>query len=208
MNPFVLGITGGIGSGKSCVSRLLASYCLAPLVDIDQCCRHLLEIEQPGWRALQTVFGGTFFLDNGSLDRVALRRTLFEDAAIRRQVDAVLHPLAREAMRARIIAYSAPLVFVEIPLLFEAGWEKDVDAVLVVYARKAVRCLRIMRRDGVSRREASKAMVAQMDLQEKADRADFLVDNSRAWVVTRSEVISLGNLLSERFPGCFCQESA
>lgn len=201
MSPFVLGITGGIGSGKSCVSRLLASYCLAPLVDIDQCCRHLLEIEQPGWRTLRTVFGETFLQSDGAIDRVALRRALFEDSAIRRQVDAVLHPLAREAMRKQVNSYHAALVLVEIPLLFEAGWHKDVDAVLVVYARKAVRCLRIMRRDGVSRREASRAMVAQMDLREKAGQADFLIDNSKAWTVTRSEVISLGNLLTERFPG-------
>lgn len=201
MSSFVLGITGGIGSGKSCVSRLLASYCLAPLVDIDQCCRHLLEIEQPGWRTLRTVFGETFLQSDGAIDRVALRRALFEDSAIRRQVDAVLHPLAREAMRKQVNSYHAALVLVEIPLLFEAGWHKDVDAVLVVYARKAVRCLRIMRRDGVSRREASRAMVAQMDLREKAGQADFLIDNSKAWTVTRSEVISLGNLLTERFPG-------
>ena len=201
MSPFVLGITGGIGSGKSCVSRLLASYCLVSLVDIDQCCRHLLEIEQPGWRALRTVFGETFLHRDGAIDRAALRRALFADSAIRRQVDAVLHPLAREAMRAQIEAYQAPLVLIEIPLLYEAGWHGDVDAVLVVYARKAVRCLRIMRRDGVSRREACKAIGAQMDLREKADRADYLIDNSAAWTVTRSEVVSLGNLLSERFPG-------
>lgn len=201
MNPFVLGITGGIGSGKSCVSRLLASYCLAPLVDIDQCCRHLLEIEQPGWCALRTVFGEIFLHSDGTIDRAALRRAIFEDSSIRRQVDAVLHPLAREAMRMQVNGYHAAMVLIEIPLLFEAGWHKDVDAVLVVYARKAVRCLRIMRRDGVSRREASRAMVAQMDLRKKAGQADFLIENSKAWTVTRSEVISLGNLLTERFPG-------
>ncbi len=201
MNPFVLGITGGIGSGKSCVSRLLASYCLAPLVDIDQCCRHLLEIEQPGWCALRAAFGETFLHSDGTINRVALRRAIFEDSSVRRQVDAVLHPLARESMRMQVNGYHAALVLIEIPLLFEAGWHKDVDAVLVVYARKAMRCLRIMRRDGVSRREASRAMVAQMDLREKAGQADFLIDNSKAWTVTRSEVISLGNLLTERYPG-------
>jgi len=95
MNPFVIGITGGIGSGKSCVSRLLASYCLAPLVDIDQCCRHLLEIEQPGWCALRTVFGEIFLHSDGTIDRAALRRAIFEDSSIRRQVDAVLHLLSR-----------------------------------------------------------------------------------------------------------------
>lgn len=201
MSPFVLGITGGIGSGKSCVSRLLASYCLTPLVDIDQCCRHLLETGQPGWRALREVFGETYLHSDGAIDRAALRRALFEDSAIRRQVDAALHPLARDAMRVQIETYRAPLVLIEIPLLFEAGWHRDVDAVLVVYARKAVRCQRIMRRDGVSRREASNAIAAQMDLREKADQADFLIENSKAWTVTRSDVISLGNLLSERFPG-------
>lgn len=199
MKPFVLGITGGIGSGKSCVSRALASYCLAPLVDIDQCCRHLLEIEQPGWLALRALFGETFLHADGAIDRVALRRTLFKDPAIRRQVDAVLHPLAREAMQAQVAILKAPLVLIEIPLLFEAGWRKDVNAVLVVYARKAVRCLRIMRRDGVSRREASKAIFAQMDLRKKADQADFLVDNTKAWTLTRSNIVSLGNLLSEQF---------
>ena len=200
MSPFVLGITGGIGSGKSCVSRLLASYCLAPLVDIDQCCRHLLEIEQPGWLALRTVFGDTFLHSDGAIDRAALRRALFEDSVIRQQVDAVLHPLAREAMRVQVETCRAPMVLVEIPLLYEAGWHRDVDAVLVVYARKAVRCLRIMRRDGVSRREASRAIGAQMDLREKVGQADYLIDNSKAWAVTRSDVVSLGNLLSERFP--------
>lgn len=200
MIPFMLGITGGIGSGKSCVSRLLASYCLVPLIDIDLCCRHLLEIEQPGWRALRAVFGDTFLQSDGTIDRVVLRERIFNDAAIRRQVDTVLHPLAREAMRAQVETLRVPLVLIEIPLLFEAGWHRDVDAVLVVYARRAVRCLRIMRRDGVSRREATKAIAAQMELREKAERADFLIDNSKVWTITRLDVVSLGNLLSDRFP--------
>lgn len=204
MRPYVLGVTGGIGSGKSSVSRLLASYCLIPLVDIDASCRHLLEREQPGWHALRAVFGSSFFCSDGSVDRAALRERLFNDAGFRQQVDALLHPLAREVMIQQVELLDVPLVLIEIPLLFEAGWQHDVDAVLVVYARKAVRCLRIMHRDGVSRREATKAIAAQMDLRKKADQADYLIDNSRAWSITRSDVVLLGEQLSGRFPCQFC----
>jgi dephospho-CoA kinase len=201
MKSFVLGITGGIGSGKSCVSRLLASYCLVPLIDVDQCCRHLLEIDQPGWLALHAVFGEVFFQRNGAIDRAALRQCLFGDASVRRQVDALLHPLARQAMREQIDQQRAPLVLVEIPLLYEAGWQEEVDAVLVVSARRGAQCRRIMRRDGVSRRAAAHAIAAQMSLAEKAGLAEYVIDNSGLWTVTRALVVSLGNELSQRFPG-------
>lgn len=199
MKTFLLGITGGIGSGKSSVSRLLASYCRAPLVDIDGCCRQLLERDQPGWLALRAGFWDDFFLQDGGIDRVALRERIFRDADVRRQIDALLHPLAREAMRREVINARSPLVFVDIPLLYEAGWQADVDAVLVVNARRGAQCCRIMRRDGVSRRKAAQAIAAQMNLTEKARRADFVIDNSGAWSATREHVIALGNQLSERF---------
>lgn len=201
MKSFVLGITGGIGSGKSCVSRLLASYCLVPLIDVDQCCRHLLEIDQPGWLALHAAFGEVFFQRNGAVDRVALRQCLFSDASVRRQVDALLHPLARQAMREQVGHQLAPLVLVEIPLLYEAGWQEEVDAVLVVSARRGAQCRRIMRRDRVSRRAAARAIAAQMSLAEKAGLAEYVIDNSGPWSITRGLVVLLGNELSQRFPG-------
>ena len=200
MKPFVLGITGGIGSGKSCVSRLLASYCLIPFVDVDQCCRNLLDINEPGWLALRSEFGDAFLQQNGAVDRAVLRQRIFNEVETRRRVDSLLHPLAREAMRRQVDLYRAPLVLVEIPLLYEAGWQGDVDAVLVVYARRGVQCCRIMRRDGVLRREAAQAIASQMSLKEKADQAAYVIDNSRGWAITRGQVVSLGNELSNRFP--------
>jgi dephospho-CoA kinase len=203
MPPFLLGVTGGIGSGKSCVSRLLASYCLVPLVDVDQCCRHLLEVDQPGWRALKSSFGEIFFQPDRRIDRVALRNCLFADADFRQQVDALLHPLARAAMQREVRRCTQPFVLVEIPLLFEAGWQDEMDAVLVVFARRGRQCLRIMHRDGVSRKKAAQAIAAQMDLAAKAALADYCIDNSGSWGQTRRSVIELGNELSERFPGSF-----
>jgi dephospho-CoA kinase len=208
LKPYLLGVTGGIASGKSSVSRLLSTYCQVPLVDVDQCCRHLLEINQPGWLALQTEFGDSFFLQTGDVDRSVLRERIFADAGFRRKVDAILHPLARDVMRREVALCKAPWVLVEIPLLYEAGWQNDVDAVLVVYARRGAQCCRIMRRDGGARKRAMQAIAAQANLDEKVKRADFVIDNSGRWSTTREQVIALGIQLSERFPGRFSQESS
>ena len=114
MKSYLLGVTGGIASGKSSVSRLLSSYCQASLVDVDQCCRRLLELYQPGWFALRAALGDSFFLQSGELDRSALRDHIFSDADCRRRVDAILHPLAREAMYREMALCKTPLVLVEI----------------------------------------------------------------------------------------------
>lgn len=203
MTTFVLGITGGIGSGKSAVSRLLASFCLRPLIDVDQCCRHLLDVGQPGWQALRDHFGQAFLLADQSVHRAALRERLFTDGDFRRQVDSLLHPLARAMLRREVDRCSTPAVLVEIPLLYEAGWQHDVDAVLVVYARKGRQCCRIMQRDGVSRKKAAQAIASQMSLAAKAAQADYCIDNSGSWYRTRQEVVHLGNALCEGFPGVF-----
>ncbi|MGD9950367.1 MAG: dephospho-CoA kinase [Desulfobulbus sp.] len=203
MAPFLLGITGGIGSGKSCVSRLLASYCLVPLIDVDQCCRSLLDVGEPGWVVLTENFGQRFLLSDQSVDRVALRNQLFSDSSFRYRIDSLLHPLAQEAMRQKVVKTGQALVFVEIPLLYEAGWQDNVDAVLVVYARRGRQCCRIMRRDRVSRKKAAQAIAAQMDLALKAKLADYCIDNSGAWSETRVKVIDLGDELCERLAGIF-----
>ncbi|NLZ16890.1 MAG: dephospho-CoA kinase, partial [Desulfobulbaceae bacterium] len=193
----ILGITGGIGSGKSSVSRLLSCYCLAPLIDLDQCCRHLLDYGQLGWQALHAAFGATYALADGSIDRRKLREEIFRDADVRRRVDSLLHPLALGLMHEQIeaVQHRAPLVLVEIPLLYEAGWQIQVDAVLVVYARRAVQCCRLMRRDGVDRQQARRSLSAQMNLAEKARMADYVIDNSGSWLETRKAVVALGDTL-------------
>lgn len=203
MAPLCIAITGGIGTGKSAVSALLASYCLAPLIDVDQCCRSLLDVGEPGWRALQARFGTEFFLPDQRIDREALRVRLFSDTSFRQQLDGLLHPLARTAMRQAVGKIVRPVVFLEIPLLYEAGWQSDMDVVIVVTARPGRQCCRVMLRDHVSRREAAKAIAAQMDLRLKAAQADYCIDNSGAWRQTRQQVVALGNVLCERFSGFF-----
>ncbi len=182
--PELIGITGGIGSGKSRACRFLVDLCGWPLLNLDQICRELLLPEMPGWLALRQALGRNFFTTAGELNRPKLREAIFADAALRQQVDSLLHPLAKQAMLQQAAQQTAPLVLAEIPLLFEAGWQDCVSRIVVVYADEAVRLRRIMERDQVSEEQAKRAIAAQMPLKDKARLADYLVDNSGDWEET------------------------
>ena len=197
--PCVIGITGGMGSGKSRVSRCWAKKFHLPLVDLDQVCRQLLEPGQSGWKALRSLLGVSFF-SGQVLDRKRLRQALFDDSDLRHQVDATLHPLARQAMIGccRDLSRDHGMILVEVPLLCEAGWQADFDRIVVVWAGLQTRCARVMRRDSVDRREALRAIESQMDLFEKVLEADHAIDNGGPWVLTYLQVIHLGKLLSAR----------
>lgn len=194
-----LGITGGIGSGKSTVGQLLADYCQVPFINVDQCCRHLLDINAPGWLALRENLSPFFFLPDGQLDRARLREGIFANAALRQQVDALLHPLAKEAAFYEANQQNSWMVIMEVPLLYEAGWQDAMDAVVVAYAPPDIRCLRIMQRDGVSRQQALQAIEAQMSLEEKKQRADYVIDTSGSMEETRQETFALGVRLNNGF---------
>jgi dephospho-CoA kinase len=187
----LIGITGGIGTGKSSVSNLLAAYCNRPLINIDAMCRQLLQKNASGWLALQQKYGDKFFADTGDLDRPLLREHIFSNSLLREDIDALLHPIVRKTMQLEVEQLHQNLVFVEIPLLYEAGWEDDVQKVIVVATSAETQYARIMKRDGVEREQAVAAVAAQMPLEQKRDRADFVVDNSGSWHLTRDIVIDI-----------------
>lgn len=199
MEAMIVGISGGIGSGKSRVCRFWSAHFHLPLIDLDTICRSLLQPGKEGWHALREAFGNRFLATDGSLDRPALRRAIFADHDLRRRLDGLLHPLARRAMISALAAQavSGPLL-VEIPLLVEAGWQEDVDRVVMVYAGIRQRCRRIMVRDQVDGPEAMRAIGSQMNLADKALMADHVIDNSGAWFDTCLQVIHLGRLLAGR----------
>lgn len=182
-NDQLIAVTGGIGSGKSRVCCCLAKLCRKPVIDLDLICRQLLVQEAPGWLALKKQINQRFFTACGELDRSLFRSAIFQDDQLRRQVDALLHPLARDEMF-RQTAQLHGLVFVEIPLLFEAGWHRDVQHIVVVYAEQAVRVQRIVRRDQVSENQAVREILAQYCLARKALQADHLIENSCSWQST------------------------
>jgi len=193
-----IGVTGGIGSGKSRVSRFWSAYAGWPLVDIDLLCRDLLEVGKPGWVALREALGERFFCPDGNLDRPCLRSAIFADDALRHQVDAIMHPLARDLLLGKAERMEGP-VLVDVPLLFEAGWLDLFRRTVVVYAGPQTCCRRVSSRDRVSTGETLKAIAAQMDMDTKAMLADHVVDNRYCWLLTRAQVVHLAELLCAHF---------
>ena len=175
-----IGITGGIGSGKSRVCNYLAKICRLPIVDLDLICRQLLVQGAPGWLVLKEHLDGCFFGPSGELDRKAFRAALFAENSLRCQVNALLHPLARVEMVKQVSAVNGP-VLIEIPLLFEAGWQKDVQKIVVVYADPLVRIKRIVDRDHIPEEQARQSVSIQHCLVEKAMNAHHVIDNSFSW---------------------------
>jgi dephospho-CoA kinase len=190
----LIAITGGMGSGKSTVSRFWATHSGLPHIDIDEVCRGLLGPGEAGWQALRALLPSSFFTDSGALDRQGLRRALFADAALRREVNRCVHPLARERMH-EMAGRAEGTFLVDVPLLYEAGWLDEFAASVVVYARPQVCCRRLVARDSITEGEAAQSMAAQADLGEKALRADHVVDNSGCWLFTRLQVVHLALVL-------------
>ncbi len=187
----IIGITGGIGTGKSRVCRYLAELTDWPFIDVDQICRQLLAPQAAGCLALRQVLANAFFTASGELDRKQLRNAIFADSELRQQVDSLLHPLAKQEMAAQAAAQSSSFVLAEIPLLFEAGWQDSVAVKVVVSASETACVQRIMARDQVTETQARQAIAAQMPLEEKIRLADYLINNTENWQETCVQIQQL-----------------
>ncbi len=167
----LIGVTGGIGTGKSTVSKLLALSLQAERVDSDELCRLQLLPGAPGMEALIKAFGRRFTLDDGSLNKEALREALFSDREIKKQVESILHPVVRERLRylKGCAAQNGGYVVAEVPLLFEVGWAGDFDTVVVVKTTKELAIKRTRIRDGLRRMQIVAIMENQMNLKNKIE---------------------------------------
>ena len=176
-----VGLTGGIASGKSTVSEAFARLG-AKVLDADKVAREVVLPGQPAWLKLQQAFGPEFFLPDGEVNRSKLRRLVFADPEERGKLNAIVHPeVMREIdFRFEQLTSSAEhaVVLVDIPLLIEVGVAHRFDKLVVVYANESVQVMRLMQRDGLSREEARQGLSVQIDLREKARKADFVIDNS------------------------------
>lgn len=169
-------------------------------LNLDEVCRRLLITGNPGWLAIKSEFGDKrFFRDSGELDRKSFRCQIFSDSALRKRVDRCLHPLVKAEMDDICKNGSCATWLVEIPLLFEAGWQDEVDTVIVVDADIETRITRIMARDGVSEGETLRAINGQKPMEEKIERADFVIKNDGAWPDTCLQVLSIGRLVGRKY---------
>jgi dephospho-CoA kinase len=173
----VIGLTGGIGSGKTAVSDRFARFG-APIIDTDQLARELVEPGQPALADIVAEFGPDCLDDAGRLHRSRLRERVFADPAGRRRLEAILHPRIRALARERIARLTAPYCLLVIPLLAETGMTDLVDRVLVVDAPEAEQVRRVMARDGIAEEQARRILAAQADRGQRLALADEIVENA------------------------------
>lgn len=175
----VVGLTGGIATGKSTFSEALRARGV-PVVDADALARAAVAPGAPALAEIARTFGPGVLAADGSLDRRRMASVVFADPDARRRLEAITHPAVRRAMAeetARLVAAGHDLAFYDTPLLFEVGLDRTLDCVVVVWAPADVQRARLATRDGLGPAEADARLAAQLPVDEKAARADFVVEN-------------------------------
>ncbi|MEI9939962.1 MAG: dephospho-CoA kinase [Pseudomonadota bacterium] len=176
----VFGLTGGIGSGKSAVAQRLRARGL-PVVNADDLARVAVARGSVGLERVVDYFGPGVLTSEGELDRAHLGQIVFSDPEARRMLDSMIHPLVRQLAAGRfqeIGERGEPLACYEVPLLYEGGLDRTYHPVLVVSAPLALREQRIAQRDGFDAAQIAARIAAQMPLEEKVRRADYVIDNA------------------------------
>lgn len=189
----VIGLTGGIATGKSTVASYLREMGFL-VIDADQIARELTAPGQPLLQELAAVFGPEILLPDGSLDRKKLGQMVFRDRELLRKLNALTHPPIIRTVQEKVAAARREgrgTVFLDVPLLFETGMDAMVDEVWVVAVDEEAQLARLMQREGLEREEARRRIAAQMPLQEKIRRAHAVIDNSGTPAETRRQVKEL-----------------
>jgi dephospho-CoA kinase len=187
----VVGLTGGVATGKSTVAKMFKQRG-AVVIDADQLARDVVKPGMAAWRVIVTLFGTTVLNQDRSLDRQALGSIVFHNPKKRRQLERIIHPrVAREQQRlVRRIAKGKPraVVIYEVPLLFEAGVDKRVDKIIVVTADRETQIARMKKRNHLSRTEAIRRIRSQMPLAKKIQQADHVLNGTLPLPSLRKQV--------------------
>lgn len=189
----LVGLTGGVGSGKSAVAEMIREMGV-PVVDADVLAREVVEPGTPGFSEVVVAFGPGVVTPDGSLDRRRLAGIVFADTEARRRLEAIVHPrvrarMAEEVARLRDRLGRDALVVLDIPLLLETGARRayDLAGVIVVWADRETQIRRLREREGLSREEIEQRLAAQIPLDEKRAIADWVIDNSGSLDETRPQ---------------------
>jgi dephospho-CoA kinase len=172
----VVGITGGIGSGKSAVTDYLETKGIT-VVDADKVARVVVEPGTSGLAAITEHFGGDILLPDGTLDRAALRKIVFDKPDERKVLEGITHPLIREEIARQLSEAGSPYVVLASPLLLESGQSSFADYVVVVDVPESVQLSRTMTRDDNSEQLVKSIMAVQLDRETRLARADTSISN-------------------------------
>ena len=196
-NPLIVGLTGGIASGKSLVADLFAKRGVT-VVDTDIVAREVVEPGSPALEEIRASFGDAVIAADGTLDRAAMREIVFNDDQMRRQLESILHPRIREASFRQVAESSGPYVIVVVPLLYESPMKDGVDRILVVDCSEETQIERLMARDDETREQACRILATQASRDERLSIADDVLQNDGDIESVRDAVDALHERYLER----------
>ncbi len=187
----VAGLTGGIASGKSTVSALFKAAG-AIIIDADDIAHAVVRSGLPAWRTIVDKFGREILQPDGELDRARMAEIIFSDESAKLELNRIVHPHVAAEISRRLerieIDFPDAIVILDIPLMFEAGLEKGLAEIIVVYAPEATQLLRLKSRDNLTDKQALARIKSQMPIEEKKNRATIVIDNSVDKRSTREQV--------------------
>jgi dephospho-CoA kinase len=193
-NRLLLGVTGGIASGKTTVANMLSELG-APIIDFDLIARQVVEPEKPAWKEIVEYFGKQVLQEDGTLDRKKMSDIVFRDIEKRKKLESFTHPRINEEFQRQVdeIAGKDPdaIIQVVIPLLIELNLQYIFHKLLVVYVPRQEQVERLAKRDGITREEAENILKAQMPIDEKVGYADYIINNEGSPDETEKEVKAL-----------------
>lgn len=186
----VFALTGNMGTGKSTVAWMFEELGV-PVLDSDEIGHEALAPKSPAWKMVYERFGNRVLLSGGEIDRKKLAAIVFENPQDRKFLESAVHPHVKEQIEHRVAKLAKtgnPFVIVEVPLLFEAGWEKEFDAVIVVKCDEEEEIKRCISKFDFTRDEVKKRLAAQYPLSRKIAAADAIIDNGGSIKETKVEV--------------------
>ncbi|MDE6047050.1 MAG: dephospho-CoA kinase [Anaeroplasmataceae bacterium] len=188
----VVGITGGIASGKSTVCKYLISLGY-PVIDSDEISRNLSQKKMPIYNVILESFGLEYFLPNLELDREKLGRYIFSNMDARQKLNTITHPIIVEEMKNLIQKSEENLIFLDIPLLFEAKLSYLCDTIVCVYVDQETQLKRLINRDGISKEYALTKIASQMSLEEKKKKSDYVIESKGSFTETQKNIKKILN---------------
>lgn len=187
----IIGLTGGIASGKSSVAKELKRLG-AEIIDADLIAREVVEPGQLAWRNLIDYFGKDILFTDGTINRKKLAAYIFEDEQKRKKLEDITHPEILAALKDRVAkarSTGRKILVLDIPLLIEVNWTNLVDKVWLVYVDHATQIRRLIQRDNITLSEAELRLAAQMPLETKKKYADVIIDNTGTFKETKSQIL-------------------
>lgn len=195
----IIGLTGGIATGKTTVANFFKEAGI-PVIETDQIAKTLFTPGSEVYQKVIAVFGEDIVFANEEINRKALGEKIFNDASLRDSLNKIVHPEVRAIVRSQADVLKKEghaLIVIDVPLLFEAKFDREVDVTVVVSIPKTVQIERLMNRDSIKKAYALKKINAQMPLKEKRAKADYVIDNRGSILDTKSQFNTILAVLKE-----------